>query len=631
MAAIVERIEGIDFTLDFEFEESAPEWDKSNGTFYAGPFEATLQRETTEPGLTTLLWRVRRTDGREVVLRRLTIDYQIPLVGLYRLWPTNGIASNRVFVDLPWTIDALSSAASYDPVILGLNSDGVNTCTVGFANTAIETRMVGKMGRRSPEAEAGFTSHVYSLRFERPCVPGVVQRGEFLSDGIFVSRLVESWFDTLGRYAAFVDARRRFQGHTVRERALLPMWHSWYAFENEIDQKNVQGQIAPARELGFGSFQLDAGWNTGRDWVADEGQYEPNRERFPDFEQVMTEIKTAGLVPVAHWSPPWLGKRAPNRGALEPAIQRAGSNSASHRHAAVDHLCPRTPATFDHIVGSARHMVADLGFGGLWYDFIDSLPVDTPCDADHEHRFATSGEAWDSILSACANAAWEADPDCLLIFRRSHANIHNKPYLTHLWPGDAPFDFDKNRREVVVMRAYGQGVLTHACCTCWAPQETDQVVARHLASVVLAGVPAVSIDLLKFPESHLEGIKNWLRFYAQHRHELMEGALRPLMFMPPSAVVRVEGPQTAFVGYFEGLPGVTPLSRNFDNLYLINCYGPTLHTLLPSLHGRFVVETFDHFLRPLDTKSGSVEANASGLHLLLHTPAPAVVHLRRTE
>ena len=84
-----------------------------------------------------------------------------------------------------------------------------------------------------------------------------------------------------------------------------------------------------------------------------------------------------------------------------------------------------------------------------------------------------------------------------MIYRRSHANINNKPYLTHLWPMDAPFDYDKNRREVVVMKAYGEGVLTHACCTCWSPDETEEVVARHLASVVLAGVPSVSIDLTK--------------------------------------------------------------------------------------------------------------------------------------
>jgi hypothetical protein len=627
VAMIVERIEDINVSLDFEFDVPTEEWVRDDDRYHSGPFELRLQRETIEPGLTTLLWQVQRTDGKAVVLRRLALDYQMPLVSLYRVWPTSGIAANSVFIDLPWSIDTLSSAASYDPILLGLNADGTNTCTIGFANTAVETRITGKMGRRSPDAEAGFTSHVYSARFERPCGPDVVQRGDVLRDGLFISKVKEDWFDTIGRYAAFVDGQRNFQGHVVHERGLLPMWHSWYAFENEIDQDNIVSQIALAKELGFGTFQLDAGWNTGKDWVIEEGCYEPNRDRFPDFERVMDEIKSAGLVPIAHWSPPWLGKEAPNRAALAHAVQ----GTTARRQDRVDHLCPRTPATFDHIVSSARHMVADLGFGGLWYDFVDSLPVDAPCHGSHEHQYETTGEAWDAILQASAGAAWEADPECLLIFRRSHANINNKPFLTHLWPADAPFDYDKNRREVVVTRAYGAGVLTHACCTCWAPDETGQMVARHMASVVLAGVPAVSIDLRRFPENHLEGMRNWLAFYTVHRHALMQGELRPLTFMPPSAVLRIEAPRSAFIGFFEGLPGITPLSRDFDEIHLINCYRPELHTLLASQHGRFSVQLFDHFLRPLDGGPSSLDAGTDGLHLHLNTPVPSVMRLQRID
>jgi len=276
-------------------------------------------------------------------------------------------------------------------------------------------------------------------------------------------------------------------------------------------------------------------------------------------------------------------------------------------------------------------MVGDLGFGGLWYDFVDSLPADVPCTSDHEHQFETVGEAWDAILKATAETVWKIDPECLLIFRRSHANINNKPYLTHLWPADAPFDFDKNRREVVVMRAYGEGVLTHACCTCWSPDESEEMVAKHLASVVLAGVPAVSIDLTRFPETHLEGIKKWLEFYETHKRALMLGEMRPLTFMPPSAVTRTEADDSAFVGYFEGLPGVTPLSQDFDDVFLVNCFAEDLHTLLPSQHGRFSLHVYDHFLRPLDQHEQVIESDEDGVHLHLTTPVPSVIHLSRID
>ena len=66
-------------------------------------------------------------------------------------------------------------------------------------------------------------------------------------------------------------------------------------------------------------------------------------------------------------------------------------------------------------------------------------------------------------------------------------------------------------------------------------------------------------------------------------------------------MTRTEGDDTAFVGYFEAIPGVTPLTRDFDDVYLINCAAERLHTVLPSLRGTFrcggslVIRTLDYF------------------------------------
>ncbi len=110
---------------------------------------------------------------------------------------------------------------------------------------------------------------------------------------------------------------------------------------------------------------------------------------------------------------------------------------------------------------------------------------------------------------------------------------------------------------------------------------------------------------------------------------LMLGELRPLGFMPPSAVVRIESERQAFVGYFESLPGVTPLTRAFDEVYLINAIAPELLTLLPNQHGAYRVELLDHFLRPLDITPNRLESGPRGLLVHLQTPIPSVVRLTR--
>ncbi|GAJ10981.1 unnamed protein product, partial [marine sediment metagenome] len=197
--------------------------------------------------------------------------------------------------------------------------------------------------------------------------------------------------------------------------------------------------------------------------------------------------------------------------------------------------CLRNPEVQDKIVWAAKKIFQDYEVDGLWYDTLDGINPDLVCIGGHKHNYATLGESVDEILKRIRKTVNDINPNALLMFRRSHANINNKLYLTHLWPADSPFDYDKNRREVVVMKSYSSGVLTHACCTCWSPNEKDGVVAKHLASITLAGVPSISVDLTSIPQSHKQLIKGWFNFYNQHKEELMYGDFKPLVPNFPSA------------------------------------------------------------------------------------------------
>ena len=143
---------------------------------------------------------------------------------------------------------------------------------------------------------------------------------------------------------------------------------------------------------------------------------------------------------------------------------------------------------------------------------------------------------------------------------------------------DAPFDFNMNRREVLFMKPYANGVLTHACCTCWHRSESDENVARHMASVVLAGVPAVSVDLVTVPESHRRIIRSWLGFYNQHRDELLHGKMSPLAFFPAAGALSITGKTRNYIGLFETVPPLIELPEPRNEIYLVNCTGERLVT-----------------------------------------------------
>lgn len=50
-----------------------------------------------------------------------------------------------------------------------------------------------------------------------------------------------SWFEALEGYSAAVDAARNFKARRASDWAFNPMWHSWYAHANKIDERETCG------------------------------------------------------------------------------------------------------------------------------------------------------------------------------------------------------------------------------------------------------------------------------------------------------------------------------------------------------------------------------------------------------
>ncbi len=147
-----------------------------------------------------------------------------------------------------------------------------------------------------------------------------------------------------------------------------------------------------------------------------------------------------------------------------------------------------------------------------------------------------------------------------------------------------------------------------------------------MASVVLAGVPSVSVDLVTIPESHRGIIRSWLGFYNQHRGELLHGKMAPLAFFPAAGAISITGKTRNYIGLFETVPPIIDLPEPRDEIYLVNCTGARLMTTLTNMRGRFAGKMYNHLLAPVR----ELDLHAGGeLHLDVSTPAPFLLELRR--
>jgi hypothetical protein len=164
------------------------------------------------------------------------------------------------------------------------------------------------------------------------------------------------------------------------------------------------------------------------------------------------------------------------------------------------------------------------------------------------------------------------------------------------------------------MKTFGPGVLTHACCTSWAISESDVNVARQMASIVMAGVPAFSVKLAESPATHNEIIKAWLAFYEPNKRDLVLGQMTPLLATPPSAALRIESDNQAFFGFFEAVPGVIEVTKPVNKITLVNAFNCRTVTRLEGLKGSWHAQVYDEAWRLVNKTSLKTDANG-GINL----------------
>jgi hypothetical protein len=622
---------GLRLRLHFSVDAPVTEWrpvqqQSDSSIFVGGPFRVTVRPKPLTADVVTVEVEIQREDGGSFEINSARVTMAVPMAGIYHTYALPSMIGQSFQPDIKG-FDVWSTPVGGIPLsfLMGLNGD--NVLTVGLLDQTTITRLQGQFygGESVDETTAanyqslGVANNNYYLSFDQLAAVEEPLQTRRHSLVLFVSRQRTAWEKVFTQYASWVDEQRHFQARPESSYALDPMWHSWYAFGEYIDAKKMEDNARIGKELGLTNIQFDAGWNTSLPYTLEiEGDYRFVTDRFPNFLELVEKFHANGQRAIVHWSPFVLGPKSPAYPKMQDAIMQTDKGKELV-------LCPRTRAATDHVAEFTRRMMEDYKLDGLWFDFIDSVPV-RRCIAPHRHDFASLGEGVTAALRQSAETAVRLNKNVILVYRQSFANLNNKPFLTHVWPVDAPFDFNMNRREVLFMKPYAHGVLTHACCTCWHRAESDENVARHMASVVLAGVPAVSVDLVTIPESHRKIIRSWVGFYNQHRDELVHGEMSPLAFFPAAGALSIAGKTRNYIGLFETVPSLIELQESRNEIYLVNCTGERLVTSLANLRGRFSCKVYNHLLAPVR----ELDLCADGeLRLDVKSPPPFLIEVRR--
>ena len=612
------------FKLSFDLDPPAPPWyghptgnqPAPCGNYTNELYEMVMEQSSPGAAAQIIRWRIRRTDGQTFKLRGYQVECKTSYSGVYKIFDPGAFSQQNYKIDLPFRINGGTRAEIDQPVVWMQQTDGRNTLTLGLLDQVPVTSFEGSTYDPSNGGEAPGIANSYVRVVLKRAIPNGTPALTF-KDALYVNADPNlTWFEALEGYSAAVDAARDFKSQPVSDWALNPMWHSWDAHGDKIDEAQIRDDARHASALGATTMELDAGWNIPREAgysFDNEGDYTFDSGRFPNAKGMIDAMHAAGQRVVLHVAPLVMGKDSKTRERMKDCLIMVDGKPHAF------YLDPRLKKVHDFLLVSWEHLFTQYGIDGLWYDFLEILAIADPPAPGMEVISPDLHVAYTQLMQALYKKSLALNPNAVIILRRPSANLNAKTFCTHVWPMDTPQDYNMNRRDIVYLKTFGPGVLTHACCTSWAITESDVNVARQMASMVLAGVPAFSVKLAESPATHNAIVKAWLAFYEPNKRDLVLGRMTPLLPTPPSAALRIEGEKQAFFGFFEAVPGLIEVTRPVEKITLVNAFSQRTATRLEGIKGEWQAQVYDQAWQPMNKTELKTDAEG-GLNINLTGP-----------
>ena len=429
---------------------------------------------------------------------KLVIEFALPVAGVTGFW--YGSLQPGVKMQLEWNISFVTGAQYQFPVFALVGRDCRCRAAVTLSDLMDDARFEAKLDQEH---------ECYQIRITVAAAPGEALTLRIDRRTLELDAMLADWRKSL----APVECR-------FPDAAWEPVYCTWYAKHGAVDAAWLEPTAARAAELGFRTMIVDDGWcyddycrvnpDTIRTWYRTIGDYRVSEVKFPRFAEHVRRVQRLGMRYLVWVAPHLIGfdsdfYRDHPDSVVEPCVEGYRRLNIFDTEAC-ELLAARLTA-----------LMRDNGLDGLKIDFLDIVPPDPD---------APNGRATYDFARRLTRALRAVRPDALIEFRQNYANLAMLPLATQFRAGDAPFDALKNFGRLAEIRlALGDNVPIHADPAFWSRHDDTAGVARHMIAM-LAGVPMLSMDLLKLTAAEEAVIRHWLGFYAEHRKVLNHGAWR---------------------------------------------------------------------------------------------------------
>lgn len=405
-----------------------------------------------------------------------------------------------------------SMTASSAPVVCFYNAAGTNRHTIALSE--VRQKVLMKYGIHEEDGSM-------LCIIEIPVTQGFSDEGLPLC--IWESTEQKKYWDVLCEVRSWWETAQKILPAKVPDAAKKPMYSFWYSKHQNVTAQNVEEESMRAAQMGFSSIIVDDGWQTedNNRGYAFCGDWEPSRQKFPDFAGHVARVQAMGLKYLLWFSVPYIGKKAKAWTRFQDKLLRFNES----QQAGILDL--RYPEVREYLKNIYVRAIKEWNLDGLKLDFIDEFYFQEDSPSYKEGMDCRDiQDALNLLLTDVMDTLKAIRPDILIEFRQKYIGPQIRTYGNIFRVNDCPGSAISNRIGTIDLRLLSGTTAVHSDMLMWHPSETSEDAALQLLSCLFSTVQ-LSICLDQLTDDMRQMLQFWLTFMKEKHSLLLDSQIQP--------------------------------------------------------------------------------------------------------
>jgi len=494
-------------------------------------FETSVDLLRNEDGVYTYKFSIHAE--KAVSPKPITLRWRLPSVNMKGVWKCGGLHDKRQQYD--WELVHLQSRISVDAPVISVFGHGDENAITFACSDAINLIEMNALLR---EEDNLLYCHLTFFRERHPEITHYEAEIRVDMRSVLYSRALQ---DVSKWWASF----EALKPSPVPALAKAPLYSTWYNFHQSLEEDVLLEECKIAASMGYELIILDDGWQTmdtnrGYDYT---GDWRP--DRFPDMVGFVEKVHQTGMKFGLWYSVPFCGEKS-------KAYQRFKGKFLTENHRWAPVFDPRYPDVRQYLIDTYTTALKEWNMDAFKLDFIDDFKVypETVLTKENGRDYANVNAAVDRLMTDVMEALRAIKPNIAIEFRQQYVGPTMRKFGNMFRAFDCPNDAVSNRIRIADVKLLCGETAVHSDPQTWHRDEKVEVAALQVLNGFF-GVPQMSIHLRNYPESHLNMIRFYTKYWNEHADILLGGAFTPMKPLANYPLLKTEKEGYLIVGVYD--------------------------------------------------------------------------------